>query len=163
MVVDPTTLSYYQQLEAYIKGLNPSYTVIGNVGNPVNLSGLTPADYLSTADVLNIFEGTTVGSSNSTLDWIQSYPRDRFSSIIYNAPSSALSTDIIGAEELNSGNVFVTDQNLPNPFGQLPSYWNQEVTDIAGLYRAERLARDAGKHLFKLSSLRRSPRRCGPR
>ena len=123
MVVNPNTLSYYQQLDAYIKSLNSSYTVIGNVGNPVNLSGLTPADYLSAADVLNIFEGTTVGSPNSSASWIQSYPRDRFSSIIYNAPSSSLSADIIGAEQLNAGDVYVTDQTLPNPFGQLPSYW----------------------------------------
>ena len=121
-VVNPSTLSYYQALDAYIKGLNPSYTVIGNVGNPINLSELTPADYLSTADVLNIFEGPNVGSSTSAANWFQSYPRDRFSSIIHDAPSSALSADIIGAEQLNAGDVYVTDGTGTNPYGQLPSY-----------------------------------------
>ena len=132
-VVNPSTLSYYQALDAYIKGLNPSYTVIGNVGNPINLSELTPADYLSTADVLNIFEGPNVGSSTSAANWFQSYPRDRFSSIIHDAPSSALSADIIGAEQLNAGDVYVTDGTGTNPYGQLPSYWNQEVSDIASV------------------------------
>ena len=133
MVVNPTTLSYYQKLQSYIKGLNSTYTVIGNVGNPVNLSGLTPTDYLSVADVLNIYEGTSPGSSTPVQNWIQSYPSNRFSSVIYGAPSSSLAADIIGAEQLNSGSLFVTDQTLPNPYGQLPSYWNQEVSDISSV------------------------------
>jgi hypothetical protein len=140
MFVIPSTLSYYQSLDSYIKGLDPSYTVIGNPGQPF-LNGVSPADYLSTADILNIFEGPNTGPSGTTsfnnypygLSWFESHPSDDFSNIIYDAPLSALDPDIERAAQLNAGYVYVTDQTLPNPYGQLPSYWDQEVSDIAAL------------------------------
>jgi len=40
--------------------------------------------------------------------------------------------DISRAEALDAGYVYITDQGLPNPYGQLPSYWDQELTRISG-------------------------------
>jgi hypothetical protein len=34
MLVTPSTLSYYQPIDSYIKSFSPSYTVIGNPGQP---------------------------------------------------------------------------------------------------------------------------------
>ena len=43
-----------------------------------------------------------------------------------------MEADVAFAAHNNVGYVYVTDQTLPNPYAQLPSYWNQEVTAIAG-------------------------------
>jgi len=52
----PSTVSYYQSIESFIKRLSSSYTVIGNPGDPF-LTGVTPTECLSTADIFNISEG----------------------------------------------------------------------------------------------------------
>jgi hypothetical protein len=135
MFVLPSTLSYYQGIYGFIKGESASYTVIGNPGQPF-LNGVTPTDYLTTADVFNIFEGsnTAFGAYPYTLNWFQSYPSNRFSNIIYDVPTaSAMLTDVNSAVQLNAGYVYVTDQTLPNPYDQLPSYWNQEVAAVASV------------------------------
>jgi hypothetical protein len=135
MFILPTTLSYYQSLDSYIKTLSTSYAVVGNPGQPF-LNGVSPTDYLSTADVFNIFEGSNSSFNDNSIypdgvTWFQSYPRDRFSNIVYDVPDSAtMRADLNRAVGLNAGSVFITDQTLPNPFAQLPSYWNQEVAAI---------------------------------
>jgi hypothetical protein len=135
MNVVPSTLSYYQSIDSYVKGLNSSYTVIGNPGQPY-LNGVSPANYLSTADVFNIFENPPTGSSGFGnypfgQTWYQSYPANRFSNIVYDLPSGSLSSEITRAAQLNVGNVYMTDQTTPNPYAQLPSYWDQEVSAVA--------------------------------
>jgi hypothetical protein len=137
MQVAPATLSYYQSLDSYIQGLNTAYTVIGNPGQP-NLNLVSPTDYLSTANVFNIFEGPNSGASGFNnypggVNWFQSYPSDRFSNIIYDVPSSALLADIGKAAQLDAGQVYITDQAGGNPYASLPSYWDQEVSAIASL------------------------------
>jgi hypothetical protein len=140
MFLTPGTLSYYQSIDSYIKGLSPSYTVIGNPGQPF-LNGVSPTDYLSAADIFDIFEGPNTGPPGTPafnnypfgLNWYQSYPSDDFSNIIYDAPLSALDPDIEKALQYNAGYVYVTDQTPPNPYCQLPSYWDQEVSAIAAL------------------------------
>src|SRR5215471_7519683 len=90
----------------YIKGLSTSYTVIGNPGQPF-LNGVSPTDYLSTADIFNIFEGSNSDFQTypSGQTWYQNYPSSRFSSIVYNVPGSSLLDDISRAESLNAGNL----------------------------------------------------------
>ena len=138
MYVTPGTLSYYQSLASYIKGLNASYTIIGNPGQPY-LNGVSAANYLSTADVFNIFEGTNSGASGFNTfpfgqNWYQSYPPGRFSSIIYGTSTvSAMLADVSDAAQLDIGNVYVTDQTGSNPYAELPSYWDQEVSAIASV------------------------------
>jgi hypothetical protein len=134
----PSTLSYYQSLDSYIKGLKPSYTVVGNPGQPY-LNGVAPADYLSTADIFDVFEGPESGSSSSFANypfgqtWYQGYAAGRFDNTIFNAPGSDMAGDVGRAAGLGAGYVYVTDQTLPNPYAQLPSYWDQEVAAIGTL------------------------------
>ena len=136
MLVTPSTLAYYQSLDSYIEGVNPSYTVIGNPGQPY-LNGVSPTDYLSTAGIFNIFEGPDTGASGFnnypySQSWFQSYASGRFSNVIYDVPTSgAMLADIGRAVQLNAGYVYVTDQTGANPYAQLPSYWDQEVSAIA--------------------------------
>jgi hypothetical protein len=141
MFVIPSTLSYYQSLDSYIKGLNSSYTVIGNPGQPF-LNGVTPQQYLSTADIFNIFEGPNTappgdpGFNNYPygLNWFQSYPSSRFANVIFDVPTASdMLADLSRAVQLNAGYVYITDQTLPNPYSQLPSYWDQEVAAAAAV------------------------------
>jgi hypothetical protein len=130
MLVTPSTLAYYQSIDSYIQGLNPDYLVAGNPGQPF-LNGLSPANYLTAAGLFNLFEGPNLAPSPGAagfdqypygLNWFQSFPSSSFSNIIYNAPLSALLPDIAKAVSLNAGDVYITDQTLPNPYAQLPSY-----------------------------------------
>jgi len=146
MNITPSTLSYYQAIDSYIKSLNPAYSVFGNPGSPF-LNGVSPQDYLSTADVLNIFEGPNTAPSLGApgfdaypygLNWFQSYSSSQFSNIIYDVPadlgspgtSAAMLADLNRAAQLNAGDIYITDQGLPNPYAQLPSYWDQEVAAL---------------------------------
>ncbi len=137
----PGTLSYYAALNTYIKGLNSSYLVASNPGQPF-LNGVAPADYLSVANVINIFEGPDkappgdAGFNNYPygLDWFLKYPKNQFDNIVFDVPDAAsMLSDLRKAEQLNAGQIYITDQgaNSSNPYGQLPSYWNQEVADVA--------------------------------
>jgi spherulation-specific family 4 protein len=139
MSLIPSTLTYYQTLDSYIKGLSSSYTVVGNPGDPF-LNGLTPAQYLSAADILNIFEGPDTappgdpGFNNYPygINWFKNFSSAQFSNIVYDAPTSAaMLADISKATGFNAGYVYVTDQTGGNPYAQLPSYWDQEVAAIA--------------------------------
>jgi hypothetical protein len=142
MFVLPSTLSYYQTLDTYIKGLKSSYTVVGNPGQPF-LNGVSATDYLSTANILDIFEGPNTAPAPGSpgfnnypygLNWFEGYSNSHFDNTVFDASStSAMLADIHKAIQLNAGYVYVTDQNSPNPYGQLPSYWNQEVAAIAAV------------------------------
>jgi hypothetical protein len=142
MNVTPSTLSYYQSLDSYAKGLSSSYRVIGNPGQPY-LNGVSPSNYLSTADILDIFEGPNTAPPASTAgfnaypygqNWFQSYPSKDFDNTIYDTPTvSDMLADITQAAALNAGYVYVTDQTTPNPYAQLPSYWDQEVAAVASV------------------------------
>lgn len=137
----PGTLSYYATLNTYIKGLNPSYLVASNPGQPF-LNGVSPADYLSVADVIDIFEGPNKGAPGDAgfnnypygLDWFLSYPNQHFENIVFDvSDAAAMMTDLQRAEQLNAGQIYITDQgaNGGNPYGQLPSYWDQEIAAVA--------------------------------
>lgn len=145
MFVQPSTLLFYQSLDTYIKNLSSSYTVIGNPGQPF-LNGVSPTDYLSTADVFNIFEGPDMAPSPGAagfdaypygLNWFQkpSFPSSRFSNIVYGVSGvSEMLADVSKAAQLNAGYVDVTDQGTQTQspsYDQLPSYWDQEVAAIS--------------------------------
>jgi hypothetical protein len=144
MSVNLGTLPHYQQIYNMINpnGSHP-YTVIANPGEPFLADGITPSDYLTTADVLNIFEGPHTSPGNFDirfdrypdqtpykLDWFLGLSSDRLSNIVYDAPSDVGLADVAKAVHFNAGYVYVTNDTLPNPFDQLPSYWDQEVAKI---------------------------------
>jgi hypothetical protein len=146
MLVTPSTLSYYQSIDSDIKAQNSSDMVIGNCGQPY-LNGVSPQDYLSVANVFNIFEGPNSAPAGSAgyntypygLNWFESEPSDRFSNVIYDVPadnndpsqSSAMLADVSTAMQLNAGYVYITNLSGGNPYDALPSYWDQEVAALA--------------------------------
>jgi hypothetical protein len=149
MSILPSTLSTYQQLYTYIKTLPGfSFSVIGNPGSPF-LNGVSPTDFMSTADQLVIFEGpnTAPGPFDPGFDnypyglpqWFRDFPSSRIANIIHDVPadsgdpthSAAMLSDLSKAQGLNAGSIFVTDGTGGNPYDHLPSYWDQEVALIA--------------------------------
>jgi len=126
---DPTKVSYYADLYNYVKSQNPAYQVIANPGTN------TDQAYLSTptADSLVTFENmASLYGSDSPPSWTSSYSPNHFANIIYDEPTATgMFADLQMAQQRNVGDVYVTDATLPNPYDQLPSYWNQEVAAIA--------------------------------
>ncbi len=159
MFVLPSTLSYYRNLNAYVKGQSSSYLLAGNPGQPF-LNGASPSEYLSTGDLFDIFEGPNTAPSVGAagfdqypygLNWFQSYSSSRFSNIIYDVSSASLMRDdLTRAMQLDAGFVYITDQGAAggNPYAQLPSYWDQEVAAAAAAPEASSVAMVAAGSLF---------------
>jgi hypothetical protein len=124
-------IAYYHTLYMYIKGLSASYQVIGNPGTSSVPAYLTPST--QGADTLVTYENNVAyykGTPPPT--WVTSYPANDFANIVYDASSTqSMMAAVTLAAQRNVGYVYVTDQTLPNPYAQLPSYWDQEVAAIA--------------------------------
>jgi Spherulation-specific family 4 len=126
----PAALPYYQALYAYIVGLSSSYRMIINPGMATDQAYLSASP--PTADVFNTFENLNVDYPGATPpSWVHLYSASRFSNVVYDAPASSVDADIELAAARNAGSIYITDQTTPNPFDELPSYWDQEVAAIA--------------------------------
>ncbi len=118
-----TEASYYAPLYAFIHAQAGLDLTVLNPGAP------TPACYMAASDVMMTFEGTPsdLAAGAST---VPGYDPSRFWGVVYSARASALASDLTTLTGDGFGAVFVTDQNLPNPYGVLPSYWSQEVAAV---------------------------------
>lgn len=128
MSTDPSNTSYYQQLYGYIESLTSGhYQVIGNPGTA------TPPDYLFAsppiADTFVTYEGYASGYTSANTS---TGPSSLYANIIHDQPTVAgMQADVAFAAAHNVGYVYVTDQTeATNPYGQLPSYWDEEVDAI---------------------------------
>jgi hypothetical protein len=88
--------------------------------------------YLSAADVIVTFEGDvrTYQNSYSAPGWVANYTPDRFWHLVYNVPTAQQMRTILQlSKERGAGWVYVTPDNLPNPWDTLPtgSYWTDEL------------------------------------
>ena len=120
---DLAQIDYYRQVVAHIKARPGGLTVF----NP----GTFPdEEYAKLADVLCVFDGSSSDHSIRQMpDWVFGYPSSKFWHIVYDAPTSAaMKKAISSAMQYNAGYFFVTDGQLPNPFGRLPSYWLEELS-----------------------------------
>lgn len=132
-----STVSYYQSLYAYIKGLGSSYEVIGNPGTSTIPAYLTPAT--QGADVLVTYENDAqYYAGTSPPSWVAGYPASAFDNTLYDQPTVAgMQGDIALAVQRNVGEIYVTDETINPPTGYLydrmPSYWDQEVMAVASV------------------------------
>jgi hypothetical protein len=58
---------------------------------------------------------------------------DRFAHFVTEVPDEALETTLRRARALGAGWIYVTDDAPPNPWDQLPSYFEREVQIVATL------------------------------
>lgn len=140
---DTNALAYYQDLYAYIHAHPNFATVIVNPGNPIAEEYLR----LHAADTAVIFENKS-GWSNDVADaYVTNYPPRYFSALVYGcADTEEMRRDVDLAAHRNVGWVYVTDDDLSNPWDRLPSYWSALVGHVAAYrnLRATGIAATAG-------------------
>lgn len=129
---DHQVMNYYRNLYDFVKNDIHSTNldmVIFNHGTHA------PSSYLDFSDVMVIFEGSYQQWTDYEPDaYVEAYPSNRFAAFIYDVPSPGdMKTSIDLAMSRHVGNVFITDDALPNPWDSLPSYWKDEVSDVAAV------------------------------
>ena len=121
--------SYYAPLKSYVKLKGGTARTILGFGTQTNEC------YVSDADILLTFEGSDAQyvSDYSAPSWVTKYSPAHFWHVIYNTTSvSAMTRAVQLSKQRGAGSVYVTPDNLPNPYDTLPSsrYWKTELTTI---------------------------------
>ena len=109
---------YYSSLTRYVKSIHMVMTV-GNPGTAV------PPTYFGTMDVLNIYEGLgipdTYTLSKRSVDY-QKWGRENFSIVAYGVKD--LDESALEKASKHVAYLYLTDDDLPNPYDKLPSYFS---------------------------------------
>ena len=122
-------LPFYESVAAGLRMAQPGGTIIGNPGTS------TPAAYLAVADTLVTFERGT-GSYAGTVSepWMSSADPSRQAHLHYGVSSEAAMLALVSeAAARKAGYLYITNDVLPNPWDQLPSYWGAEVAAIKAI------------------------------
>ncbi|QGZ66085.1 spherulation-specific family 4 protein [Paraburkholderia acidisoli] len=120
-------IQYYQSIYNYIKGLKPTYTVMGNPG--VNVPELYAS--LPTADRFVVFESDVRSyTSYKPLAWQASYPKSRFVHMVFNVNAAQLPGVVAYAKSHGAGGLYVTSLTGANPYLALPAYWTNEIAAL---------------------------------
>lgn len=123
--VSASDLSYYQSLANKVH-LTAGATVMLNPGQ-------TPDEaYMALSQIVNIFEGIPSTFATFTMPtWAANYDVSRFSSFIYAVPDAATMKLLLAqSRTANIGYVYVTSDDQPNPYDNLPTFWSDEVAEI---------------------------------
>jgi hypothetical protein len=110
---DPADVAHYQTLSQYAKSVGLSYTV-GNPGTGV------PAAYVGALDTMLIYESDGVPTISSLAQW-SSYAPGNFGIIPYKV--STVSSTFVKQARQYVGYVYLQNDDLPNPWDSLPSYF----------------------------------------
>ncbi len=125
--VSCTRQPYYLDLYRYVKSQRPGARVVINPGT-------TPAEcYIKAADVILNFEDSYSEYQNWMPDsWVYKYPAQRFWHLIIGADQSQMQQAVQQSKARHAGWVYVTDDDLPNPWDSLPAdpYWTEEINAI---------------------------------
>lgn len=95
-----------------------------NPGQP----DIDPEDAHVSDHVVN-FEGPLAAYRRARFpSWTMGFPADRFWHLVYDVEDLAsLRAVLTAAARHRAGVVFVTDSTMPNPWGRLPTYWEEEL------------------------------------
>jgi hypothetical protein len=104
----------------------PHSLVVGNPGTN------TPPAYVGVADKLVLFEDGFGYDTYTPPPWQAALPASQFANIAYSIPSAAaMQTDVALAVSRHTAWTYVSDAGLPNPYGNLPTYWTDLVAAVA--------------------------------
>jgi hypothetical protein len=120
--------SYYKELYLYIKNKGGTAKVVINPGVA------TQECFVEASDIIVNFEGdSSTYLSWQASGWESKYPADRFWHLIYNAEQTEMANAISLSKQRHAGWVYVTPDQLDNPWDSLPSdpYWSDELTLIS--------------------------------
>jgi Spherulation-specific family 4 len=134
------TLDYvalYQSIQALAAESCIELHVVGNPGEPFSEA------FITAADTLVIFEGPYANSDPTGASfeaypnegpytglspWWQCYSSSQIANIVYSEPTEGDALrSVVKALRQNAGYLYITDATLPNPYGALPTFWNDEV------------------------------------
>ena len=126
---DDANLSYYQQCKAAARARQPKAVIVINPGTPVT------EGYMGVADIVLTFESDYGAYLNRAADpaWVAKYPARRFYHLVYAVPTAAtMRTAVRLSKQRNAGWVYLTPDNLPNPWNTLPegAYWTGELAAL---------------------------------
>jgi hypothetical protein len=132
----------YVALYTSIKAMGADLHVVGNPGIPF----VQVEAYLEAADTLVIFEGPLTNADPNGASfrefpdrgpyaglplWFTDLCPSRLANIVFDVPTRLnMLAALPKAVCLHAGYVYLTDDQLPNPYDTLPSYWDLEVDAI---------------------------------
>jgi hypothetical protein len=121
-----SALAYYNTLSTYVRA-QANAVIFHNPGtNPEEC-------FLSAADVVVNFEGSEATYDTWTpASYTSSYPASRFWHIVYSVDPTHGSQLLTTAQARNGGLVYLTEQNMPNPFSVIPtaSLWSAQTPSV---------------------------------
>lgn len=138
-------LQYYQAIENFVHRLQPHGTVVGNPGtNPSQA-------YLKVANQLVLFENGAGYDTYMPPTWQASQAASQLANLVYNVPDTeTLQTNVSLAASRNTGWIYVTNDNLDNPYDTLPIYWSDLVGTLKPTYFVAPSGRDINPGTFGL-------------
>lgn len=113
--------SYYKNLNDYAKSKGFTFTV----GNP---GADTISSYVGTVDNIIIYESAGTPSLSSLGGWHTNHDRANFSIIPYGV--SSLDDAYVDSSSAYVGYLYITNDDLPNPWDSLPPYYNDLVSAV---------------------------------
>ncbi|WP_194892991.1 spherulation-specific family 4 protein [Catenulispora pinisilvae] len=127
---DNAHVSLYEAINTFTKQNHSGALTVDNPGVAADQC------YADAADVLVMFEGTYADYTTWTAPaWeLSSTDPDKFWHLIYNTPTQANMENAVSlSKQRNAGYLYVTDDNLPNPWDTLPTgtYWSDELSQSA--------------------------------
>lgn len=122
-------VGYYSEIYNYIKQTygNDKLVVLNPGTNTIE-------EYMNVSDIIITFEDDYQNYLSWTPSgWENKYSPERFWHLIINTSSANLKTAIDLSKERKIGWIYVTDDNLPNPWDTLPKeeYWNQLINSVS--------------------------------
>jgi hypothetical protein len=114
-------VAFYQRQDSFARADGFTYTV-GNPGTD------TIASYVGVVNTILVYES----SGLTTLPtWYAGYPASNFGVIPYNVASlDTNATNYISTNKAHIGFIYLTDDNLPNPWDTLSSYFSALLTAL---------------------------------
>jgi hypothetical protein len=110
---------YYRRQDAYARSKGFTYTV-GNPGTD------TRSSYVGVVNTIIVYESA---GAVPLPTWYQGFPRENFAVIPYRVPS--LDSAYVAAAKQSVGFIYLTNDDLPNPWDSLPPYFPSLLGELA--------------------------------
>jgi len=119
---------YHEALFRYVKGWDSNAVVVLNPGTT------TPECFVAASDILVTYNDVYASyGTYRPFGWESGYPSSRFWHLVYATSSQDIQAAIALSKQRGAGWIYVTPDDLPNPWDSLPpdSYWSAELAAAA--------------------------------
>lgn len=97
--------------------------------------GVVPAQgYFAIADAVVTFEDSAARYLRTPHNpaWLSAEPRSKVWNIVVGVADDRMLQVLDRGAKENAGKIYVTDDDVPNPYDKLPTSWSQEVSSLSG-------------------------------